>query len=462
MRLQDAAEARTRRLLTPARACGEYACYSPHVRFFAAPAFDRSMRRTDVDGRLHVESCNISKANVCPYYGREIPNYEALGLDPTRIYQLYRDPDELAKAAPTFANLPLMIAHVPVSADEPQIDLVAGVVSADVRFEHPFLKASLAVWTAEGIALIESKVQCQLSSSYRYAADMKPGVSPDAVAFDGVMRDIIGNHVALVEEGRVGPDVIVNDSLHSEFVAMKFPKLLAAIKSALKSDADLKAVDAAVVAVAMDGKPKSTMFLRVAAAISPFLAKPADMTALAADAGIEKEMEGAADAEEDDEDKRAKDAKEEEEAAAKKKADDEAANVEPGPKKGEVGAALDAALKSGKVISAADARALADAAALDATNRINALHAAREDVKPLVGVIAANDSKLNTAEAVYRFALDHAKVAHKDVHASALSTLVSMAKQKATVAPTGPARMAADAVSAVGKALPSLSRFSRA
>src|SRR6202012_2673760 len=30
--------------------------------------------------------------------------------------------------------------------------------------------------------------------------------------YDGVMRDIVGNHVALVEEGRAGPDVMVGDS----------------------------------------------------------------------------------------------------------------------------------------------------------------------------------------------------------------------------------------------------------
>jgi len=46
------------------------------------------MRRTDLDGHLHVENVNISKANVCPYYGSEIPGADALGLDPTRVYML--------------------------------------------------------------------------------------------------------------------------------------------------------------------------------------------------------------------------------------------------------------------------------------------------------------------------------------------------------------------------------------
>ena len=46
-------------------------------------AMDRaSVRRRDANGFLHVEISNISKANVCPYYGAEIPGHEQLGLEP--------------------------------------------------------------------------------------------------------------------------------------------------------------------------------------------------------------------------------------------------------------------------------------------------------------------------------------------------------------------------------------------
>ena len=62
-------------------------------------ALDRSMRHKDQDGRLHVANCRLSKATVNPYRGREIPQSQQLGLDPERIYQLYRAPDELSAAA---------------------------------------------------------------------------------------------------------------------------------------------------------------------------------------------------------------------------------------------------------------------------------------------------------------------------------------------------------------------------
>jgi hypothetical protein len=81
-----------------------------------ALAFDKSVRITDQDGRLHVAITNISKANVCEYLGSEIPDAAALGLQPERKYRLYRDAAELEKAAPTFNNLPLLTRHVPVTA----------------------------------------------------------------------------------------------------------------------------------------------------------------------------------------------------------------------------------------------------------------------------------------------------------------------------------------------------------
>ena len=174
-------------------------------------AQDRSLRSYDQDGRLHVESSNISKATVNPYYGSEIPNYQQLGLEPKKVYYLLRDPEELEKAAPTFNNLPLLSKHIPVSADEPQKEVIAGTTGSDTVFEDGYLKCSLAVWDAEAIAGIESGEQVELSSAYHYTADMTAGEF-EGRHYDGVMRDIVGNHVALVDVGRAGRDVVVSDA----------------------------------------------------------------------------------------------------------------------------------------------------------------------------------------------------------------------------------------------------------
>jgi len=189
-----------------------------------ALAFDRSARSYDADGRLHVRVSNISKAAVNPYYGREIPRCEELGLDSGRVYYLLRDPEELEKAAPTFNNLPLLSKHVPVSAadeESHQPEFVVGSLGTDAEWRAPYLRNSLVIWSAGAIAAVESRDVCELSSAYRYDADMTPGTYK-GLHFDGVMRNIRGNHVALVESGRAGSDVVVGDSqLEGSLMALK-------------------------------------------------------------------------------------------------------------------------------------------------------------------------------------------------------------------------------------------------
>lgn len=175
-------------------------------------AFDRaSVRSIDKDGRLHVELSNISKATISAYVGKEVPRWRELGLDPDRIYQFLRDPEELKKAVLTFNNLPLLSRHVPVTADNHRPDLVVGSTGTDAEFIAPYLKNSIVIWAQSAIDGVESGDQKELSSAYYWRADMTPGVFEGA-RYDGVMRDIIGNHIALVEDGRAGPDVVVGDS----------------------------------------------------------------------------------------------------------------------------------------------------------------------------------------------------------------------------------------------------------
>ncbi len=174
-------------------------------------AFDYASARTyDAEQRLHVNPTNISKANICPYRGEEIPGAEDMGLDPHRVYQLLRDPDELARAAPTFNRLPLLSEHVPVSAEDHRPDLVIGAAGSDASFAAPYLQNSLVIWAKQAIDEIEREEKKELSCAYRYRADMTPGIY-QGTHYDGRMTDIVGNHIALVSEGRAGDDVMVAD-----------------------------------------------------------------------------------------------------------------------------------------------------------------------------------------------------------------------------------------------------------
>lgn len=189
-------------------------------------AMDRgTVRSFDRDGRLRVSKTNISKANICPYYGHEIPGADILGLDPNRRYALLRHPDEIRKAAKTSNNVPLLITHVPVDADDHQPDKIVGALGTDGDFDGTFLTNSLIVWAREGIDAVESEDQQELSCGYHYRPDMTPGTFM-GTPYDGVMRDIEFNHVALVPQGRAGADVLVADSQIQPRKEITMPKVL--------------------------------------------------------------------------------------------------------------------------------------------------------------------------------------------------------------------------------------------
>jgi hypothetical protein len=180
-------------------------------------AFDKeSVRSVDAQGFLHVAVSNISKAMVNDYLGAEIPDWQQLGLEPGKTYRVLRPPEELTKAAPTFNNLPLLDTHVEVGAvDLEDLKLkghVVGSTGTDAEFKSPYLQNSLVIWTAGAIEGIQSKEKVELSCAYRYT--YVPGAGTfEGQAYDGTMKDIQGNHVAIVEEGRAGHDVLVQDSV---------------------------------------------------------------------------------------------------------------------------------------------------------------------------------------------------------------------------------------------------------
>lgn len=209
-------------------------------------ALDRdSVRETDRDGRLRVAKTNISKANVCPYRGSEIPGWQNLGLSADKIYHLLRDPDELKKAAKSLNGVPLLIKHVPVSADDHQANFVVGSLGTDADFDGTYLTNSLFVNARAAIDGIESGRQKELSAGYHYTPDMTAG-NFRGTPYDGVMRDIVFNHVALVEDGRAGPDVVVGDEALKEMV-MKPTRFAAALLATTSAQiAPLIAMDAKV------------------------------------------------------------------------------------------------------------------------------------------------------------------------------------------------------------------------
>ena len=218
-----------------------------------------SVRTVDDNGYLHVALTPISKACVNPYYGAEIAGYDELGLDPNRIYYGLRDPDELAKAAPTFNGLPVLLDHHQVDAENPKKEFTVGSTGTDATFDGVYLKNSMSITDAEAIRAIEDGTAKEISCAYRFRPDFTAGEfempNGEKIHYDFVMRDISGNHVALVAEGRAGHDVKVADSVPQIKIKKGVTNLNKRVKGfkqrrlALASDANL-AIEAAEVSKA--------------------------------------------------------------------------------------------------------------------------------------------------------------------------------------------------------------------
>ncbi|HAU5050981.1 TPA: DUF2213 domain-containing protein [Klebsiella michiganensis] len=348
-------------------------------------AFDRaSVRTIDANGRLQISRTNISKANVNAYYGREIPRSEELGLEPNKLYRLWRHPDELRKAAKTFNNIPVLSKHIPDFPTDPPNEFRVGVTHSNAEFDGTYLTVGMSIWDNSAIAGIESGEQRELSASYKYVADMTPGVTPDGEPYDGVMRDIFGNHEALVPDGRAGPDVLVADSLPPELNHMRKHKV-AAIRATLKpllaQDADLEA-EVRKALLALDEAEKED----------------------------EKENKPAADDDDDEKDKKktADDEDDEEDKDKKKTAEDEDDEEDDKVSK----TAMDSAI-----------RLAADSATKKAAENFRKIREAEQVVRPLIGDVVAMDS----AEDVYRTALEQSGVDISGVHPSAYPAMVKMA-----------------------------------
>lgn len=167
-------------------------------------------RSIDGNGYMRVAVSNITKEQVAPYRGSSIPNWEELGLDADKVYQIYRGGDEIQKAVDSFNGLPLLLDHWDIDASHMLKDKVVGSLGTDARWEAPYLKNSLIITDAQAIKAVEDGSFSELSASYACDIVMEGGIY-DGIAYDGYMTGLQGNHVALVGEGRAGHDVRVAD-----------------------------------------------------------------------------------------------------------------------------------------------------------------------------------------------------------------------------------------------------------
>ena len=171
-----------------------------------------SARQEDLNGYIEVKGNPLSKVGVFPYLGSQISD----SLMSDKIYYVYRPEKELSDPAclDSFRLIPFTNDHAMLgSSDEGLMPAerkgVHGTTGENIYFESPYLKGNLKVFSESLAAEIEDGKQ-EISIGYRCKYRPESGVY-DGMPYDFVQCEMRGNHVALVDEGRSGPDVKVLD-----------------------------------------------------------------------------------------------------------------------------------------------------------------------------------------------------------------------------------------------------------
>ena len=193
-----------------------------------------SKRVVDINGWITIKDNPILKAGIFPYLGSEIGQGE-----PSRVYNVLRSEEELSKpeTIKSFELVPLINEHfvlgeLGTDTDDKPID---GIVGESIYFEAPYLKSNIKVFGKHIKKLIEvGKIELSAGYSCKYIPVEN---NPD---YDFIQTDIRANHLALVEAGRNGSDVAVQDALKftldSKELLMNLEDILAQISALSDED----------------------------------------------------------------------------------------------------------------------------------------------------------------------------------------------------------------------------------
>ena len=180
-----------------------------------------SKRELDINGWTLIKDNPISKVGVFEYSGAQI----SPELEPDKIYKVYRPESELSndECIESFKLVPWINEHVMLGNDADsgltpaEEKGVEGVIGEEVHFKDGYLLGNIKVFSKNLSELINDG-KIELSIGYRCEYDIQSG-SFNGVRYDAVQKNIRGNHIALVEEGRSGPDVAVLDHFKFTFDA---------------------------------------------------------------------------------------------------------------------------------------------------------------------------------------------------------------------------------------------------
>lgn len=168
-------------------------------------------KEIDYNDYWYIKNNPLSKVGVFPYLGRQISEE----LEPDKIYQVLRPEEELntEETLNSFKLVPIVDDHTMLGTKPGMMPAeekgVHGVIGDDVYFKDGIIYGDLKIFSESLKEEIENGKK-ELSMGYFCDYELKNG-EYEGVPYQAVQRNLRINHVALVDEGRMGADVRVMD-----------------------------------------------------------------------------------------------------------------------------------------------------------------------------------------------------------------------------------------------------------
>lgn len=164
-------------------------------------------RVTVTDAGYLEAAARTARTGIQQYLGAE------LGRPDLDVVNVYRDEAEVfsKKALETFSKLPITNDH-PAEAvtAENWKDVAVGTTGDDVLRDGEYLKIGLKITDAAAVAAVKAGKR-ELSVGYIAEIVWQDGKAPDGTPYQAAMRNIVANHIAIVDAGRAGKRARIGD-----------------------------------------------------------------------------------------------------------------------------------------------------------------------------------------------------------------------------------------------------------